>query len=236
MISFLRDCYVDIPDYLNNRLNVAYTKGGGPLMVETIEENFKLKVDGYVRVEFKDFEKIIDKLGGVEITLSDEEAEYLNSTNYISKRKYRNVKEGKQILNGNQALGYCRIRKKPTIDGIYDDWGRTSRQRRVLQQVYEKYRMKNAAELILVLNDVLPLATTNMKKSDLVYLMRLVLSLRIENVETLSIPTADSYQNSDIPERGIMGVLELDFESNIKEIDDFLNEEGEYEKPIHYYR
>ena len=44
------------------------------------------------------------------MTLEQREAEYLNTTNYISKKKYRNVKVGKQTLNGNQALGYAIVR------------------------------------------------------------------------------------------------------------------------------
>ncbi len=228
MISFLRDSYVRIPGYLDNKLNTAYQKGGGPLACETIETNFGVKVDGYIRVMFEDFEKIIDTLGGVEITLSKAEAKYLNSTNYISHKKYRNVKEGRQKLNGNQALGYCRIRKRPTIDGIYDDWGRTARQRTVLTQIYESYRDQSPMELISIMDDVLPLATTNMKKGDLIYLVRLVSALEIADVETMAVPVYGGYEDGDVPERGIGGVLSLDFAVNNQKIDDFLHEKGEY--------
>lgn len=71
--------------------------------------------------------------------LTESEVSYLNSTNYIRNKKYRNVKAGKQTLNGSQALGYCRIRKQgTTISGLRDDYGRTWRQRTVINAILIK--------------------------------------------------------------------------------------------------
>ena len=50
--------------------------------------------------------------------LTESEVSYLNSTNYIRNKKYRDVKAGKQTLNGSQALGYCRIRKQGTTINV----------------------------------------------------------------------------------------------------------------------
>ena len=80
------------------------------LLYQTIAKNFGIKIDNYCVVDFSTFEKVINKVGGVEISLEEKEAKYLNTTNYISKKKYRNVKVVKQTLNGNQALGYARVR------------------------------------------------------------------------------------------------------------------------------
>ena len=73
-----------------------------------------------MEIGFSAFTKIVDKVGGVEVELTESEANYLNSTNYIRSKKSRNVKVGKQTLNGAQALGYCRIRKGgvTTINGL----------------------------------------------------------------------------------------------------------------------
>ncbi len=87
---------------------------------QTIAKNFGIKIDKYCVVDFDTFEKVINEVGGIEIDLEEKEAQYLNTTNYISK-KYRNVKAGKHTLNGNQALGYSRIRyvvSKKSGDGI----------------------------------------------------------------------------------------------------------------------
>ena len=87
LTSLLRDSYVEIPGYKANKLNSAYSKGGVDLLIETIEKNYKIHIDGYASVNFEAFEKLVDMLGGVTIELGKEEAAYLNKTNYISKKK-----------------------------------------------------------------------------------------------------------------------------------------------------
>ena len=124
MISFLRDCLVELPGYLDNKMNDSYMRGGGPFVMEVIETNFNLQIDGYIHVGFDNFQDVIDRLGGVDIELTEEEAEYLCNTNYISMKKYRNVKPGWNTMNGNQALGYCRVRKRREIGGENDEIGR----------------------------------------------------------------------------------------------------------------
>ena len=74
-ISFLRDLYVQIPGYDDNRLNAAYAFGGFELIKETFNHNFGITVDGCLESDFEGFEKIIDAVGGVEIELTSEEAE-----------------------------------------------------------------------------------------------------------------------------------------------------------------
>ena len=77
MVSFMRDCYVSIPGYRDNKLNAAYNNGGGELVSKTIEQNFGVRPDGYIRVNFEAFRKVINKIGGVEVTLTEDEARYL---------------------------------------------------------------------------------------------------------------------------------------------------------------
>ena len=107
LTSILRDTLVDLPGYSQNKINAAYAKGGADYLIEVIEKNFKIQIDGYASVDFDSFEDIVDSLGGVEIELSQKEADYLNTTNYISDPANRNVVAGLQVLNGNQVVGYC---------------------------------------------------------------------------------------------------------------------------------
>ena len=76
--SFMRDMYVQIPGYKNNRINVAYMYGGMELLNETLEKNFGLHIDGNVEINFKHFAKLIDMVGGIELELSGPEANYIN--------------------------------------------------------------------------------------------------------------------------------------------------------------
>ena len=85
LTSLMRDMLVRIPGYQENKLNSAYQRGGVPLLYETIALNFDIKLDGCMLVNFDNFERIIDRLGGLEITLTGAESRYLNRTNYISK-------------------------------------------------------------------------------------------------------------------------------------------------------
>ena len=150
-----------------------------------------------MKVGFDDFEWIIDRLGGVEITLTEEEAEYLNKTKYITKKEYRNVVPGTQLMNGNQVLGYCRVRKVPNINGTSSDVGRTERQRIVLTKLFNKYKDTNIFTLLSVLNDCLPQVKTNISKSDMQDLMETVVENRILNLESFRIPVSGSFRELD---------------------------------------
>ena len=73
LLSFMRDTWVSIPGYGENKLNAAFTYGGAELTVKTIQANYGIKIDRYAIVDFKSFKNIIDKLGGIDIELTQEE-------------------------------------------------------------------------------------------------------------------------------------------------------------------
>lgn len=219
LTSLMRDMYVQIPGFSDNKLNAAYKNGGIALLEETIELNFGVAVDGYVLVDFDSFENVIDALGGVEIKLSKIEADYLNKKNYISKKKYRNVKPGKQILNGNQARGYTRIRYVRTANGLTDDWGRNYRQRKVLNAIFQEYKSKNVVELVGMLPDILSLVTTDLTKKDMLGYIGTILTINADKLETMSVPVQGSFT---MPYINGMSVLLPNLETNRKELHDFL--------------
>ena len=70
LTSFMRDLYVQIPGYMDNRLNAAYRYGGTDLMNETFKVNFGLEIDGNVMVDFDEFTEIIKIMGGVTLDIS----------------------------------------------------------------------------------------------------------------------------------------------------------------------
>ena len=125
LTSILRDTYIESEEYRSHKINSIFALGGAKAFVKVIEEKFRINIDGYAYINFDSFEKIIDYLGGISMELGDEEAEYLNTTNYISNPANRTVTPGWNELNGNQALGYCRIRLVKTLGGANDDYGRT---------------------------------------------------------------------------------------------------------------
>lgn len=219
LTSLMRDMYVMIPGYKDNKLNAAYHNGGGVLLAETIEQNFGVEIDGYVRVNFDAFEKIVNKLGGVEIELTSDEAHYLNTTNYISKKKYRNVVEGLQTLNGNQALGYCRVRYKTASNGEANDFGRTYRQRTVIKAIFDKYKHQNVVNMISIASELLSYVTTNLSKSEMLTYLSTAAGFGSLELETFRVPLDNSYDGQKVDGKS---VLVIDFDTNKQALRDFI--------------
>lgn len=220
LTSLMRDCYVQIPGYNDNKLNSAYSKGGVELLYQTIAKNFDIRIDGCVLVNFSNFEKIIDFLGGVEIELTSSEASYLNRTNYISEMSNRKVVAGKQIMNGNQALGYSRVRYRKAITGKSDDYGRTDRHRIVLNAIFDKYKDLNNVELLTMMYKMLPMLTTDITDKEFEFLLSKYLETGAKEMQQLRIPIDGAFKDN-VTIRG-MDPLVLDFDKNIEALHQFI--------------
>ncbi|MCD7824494.1 MAG: LCP family protein [Clostridiaceae bacterium] len=203
LTSLMRDMLVDMTtDGEVNRLNhsFSYGEGGVKNLYKTIAQNFNIKLDGYLKVNFNAFVKVINAVGGVEVELTQSEADYLNTTNYIKPKKYRTVKVGKQTLNGAQALGYCRIRKggTVTVNGLTDDYGRTWRQRTVLSALFDKVKGMSSSEWIDIANKVFKSISTDLDNDTIMSYMKDVISMGTLQVHQLQIPYEGYYfSNSD---------------------------------------
>ncbi|MDF2473105.1 MAG: cell envelope-related transcriptional attenuator [Anaerocolumna sp.] len=225
LTSLMRDLYVEIPGYNNNKLNSVYAKGGIDLLYEVIDLNFGIKMDGYALVNFGSFEDIVDILGGVEVTLTSNEAYYLNHTNYISDPANRTVKEGTQTMNGNQALGYVRVRYVSTSTES-NDFGRTQRQRAVLNAIFEKVKSKNIIQLGLQMNEILskvPIATDISQKDFNSYLEE-ALSLRVGELENYRIPSDGNFKNEKVQIGSLKQavLVPIDWDATRLEIKEFI--------------
>lgn len=222
LTSLLRDSYVEIPGYKANKLNSAFAKGGTDLLIETIEKNYKVQIDGYAYVNFESFEKLIDMLGGVTIELGKEEAAYLNKTNYISKKSNRNVVPGVNKLNGNQAMGYVRVRKVKTLGGANYDYGRVVRQQRVLKAIFNSMMSsKNLFKLISISKEALSYVTTDLSQKQIEVLMEAVVENKMTTLETSRIPVDGAFE---APKKynGIGYPLVIDWDKNRIELYKFI--------------
>jgi len=221
LTSLLRDTYVEIPGEKPNKLNSVYSAGGADLLVNTIEQNYRIRIDGFAHINFDAFEKIVNRLGGISIELGEEEAHYLNTTNYISIRENRTVVAGMNVLNGNQALGYCRVRKCVTLGGANDDYGRTLRQRRVLNAIFEKYKSQNFINLLSIMNECLGYVTTNVTASHIENSLENIVENKITTMKTLRIPANGIFET---PKKynGVEDPLVLDWDDNVKELYKFI--------------
>lgn len=211
LISIMRDSLVSIPGYLDNRVNAAYAIGGVSLLYETLKVNLGIEIDNYMLVNFENFENIVDALGGVDIELTETEAKYLNTTNYISKPEYRSVSAGMNHLNGNQALGYCRIRHVGTADHEYSDFGRTARQRQVLNAIYGSIGEKSYISLFTIANKCLPYITTDLDSEGIENCINLLAEIGTDGIENYRIPIGGTF--SDVRVRDML-VTQIDLEKN----------------------
>ena len=212
MTSILRDSYVEIPGYGTNRINHAYQMGGAALMIQTIENNFKIPIDSYAKVDFFSFMGIIDKLGGVPITVTQEELGYLNG--YIAEintlqglpvNDGQLAQAGSYQLNGKQALAYSRIRY------IGTDFARTERQRTVLDGLFQQLKTASPKELYEVAATILPDITTNIGNMDLTKMIaKSVFYMKYDIIQN-RIPMDGTWNDLVV---GGQEVLEIDFEAN----------------------
>lgn len=216
MTSLLRDMYVQIPGYQDNRINAAYVFGGLQLMNKTLELNLGVKVDGNFVIEFEGFAKVIDLVGGVDITLTQAEANFMNKNAHDSKMKGQ-FQAGKMRLYGEDALFYARIRK------IDSDFGRAQRQRTVMMAVYEKCKNLSLTQLYNLMDEVLPLMTTDLTNSQIMgYAGEFLPVLSEIKIETLHIPVDGTYRNARIRN---MAVLVPDLEANRRVLAEIISAE-----------
>ena len=221
LTSLLRDTLVNIPGHSPNKLNAVYGQGGASLLVETVEQNYRIKIDGYASINFDAFESVVNLLGGVSIQLGEEEAKYLNTTNYISNKAYRNVVPGWNVLNGNQALGYVRVRRVPTLGGANDDYGRTLRQRRAMTAIFNKYKGKNLFDLLSITQKCLGYVKTNVTQEQIELMLEDVVENVITSLDTFRVPVNGMFDDPS-SYGGVSFPLVLDWESNIKELYEFI--------------
>ena len=206
LTSIMRDSYVTIPGYYDTKINAAFGHGGINLLYETIAYNYNLRLDGSAIVSFKTFQKIIDELGGIDIEITPAEAQYLNTTNYVSKKSNRTLKPGMNHMNGNQALGYARVRYRATLDGSVDDFGRTSRHRRVMAAIFKEVKKSNPITLVKLLDTVFSQVQTDIKKSNASSYLAEVMELSIDGVplDNLRLPIDGSYQGVNINRQAVV--------------------------------
>ncbi len=201
MTSFMRDMYVEIPGYDKNKMNATYAFGGMKLLNKTLEMNFGVHVDGNIEVDFDGFTKVVDLVGGIDIKLSSAEAAYLNKFGHAAE-------PGMNHLDGAAALMYARDR---TSGG--SDFGRTQRQRNVINLLFQKCKKMSISQLNKLMNNVLPMVTTDLTNKEILsYAADIFPMLSGAEIKTQRIPADDTYSYG-YSDKG-RSVLFVDFEAN----------------------
>ena len=163
LTSFLRDSYT----YMNiggqeryDKTNHSYSWGGAAKLMEVLSDNYKINIDHFVTINYRSFIDAVNVLGGVNVMVTDAEANFMNRTT-----KMKGFESGPSVnLDGEHALVFARIRK---LDGEPE---RTERQRRLLTAVISSVRNATLSDINNAINTFLPFITTNYNKSEVMSL------------------------------------------------------------------
>lgn len=214
MTSFMRDVWLYIPQLnVSDRLNRAFYAGGPVYLEDTLESYFGVDIDRYVVVDFNQFIKIVDDLGGLDLYVTPDEANGyewedpdgdntrgmqnpLDEQNAILGKPWgtdyiemsRDI-EGEVIhLNGNQALAYSRIRHVGNVD-----FDRTRRQRIVISEIIKKAKGASLITLHNLLEDILPNVSTNITKEEAANLVLNVFDYLSYEVQEFRVPEDNTF-------------------------------------------
>lgn len=232
MTSFQRDSYVYVDGYGYDKLTNAYAYGGPKLTIQTIESNFGVKVDRYAVVDYASFIDIIDVLGGIDLELTQDEIDYINYQLYKNKQSDTRTTitdaPGKVHLTGQQALWYARNRGLDSSEegiGIAgDDWDRTSRQRKLLETMFNDMKDADLTQIISIVGKVGPLVTTNLKKDEITALVSHSMTYLTYSVEQYTVPEEGQwYYMNDTPVGSVIAFSDL--ETQRKLFAEFIYEE-----------
>ncbi|SUY45829.1 cell envelope-like transcriptional attenuator domain-containing protein [Clostridium putrefaciens] len=204
LTSIMRDSYIFFGDDKVNKLNYAYHYGGPELSVKTINENYDLDIRDYVKVDFNGLDNIIDGLGGIEMDITSEELPIINGLK----------KGGKQTLNGAQAVIYSRIRKVGN-----NDYGRTDRQRKVMQEILRKLNSVPVTQYRKLISSLSEYVETSISTTELVGMASKSSGFKNSRMEELRIPLDGTHKDEYINN---LFYLKWNKEKNVQGIHDFI--------------
>ncbi len=242
LCSIYRDCYLNvIKDYYGNdnyytKANAAYNYGGAGQFLSMLNLNLDLNITEYMTVDFTALAKVVDLLGGLDITMTRFEALTLNNYNVETSEvcgvDYEELElpdssefDGAMTrsfhCNGSQAVSYCRIRYTTG-----NDFRRASRQRVVLQLIKEKAASAGISTLDSILNAVLPMVTTNIDNMKLLTLATSAISYEMDSDDQAGFPFVHAEDDGSLT--GEDAVIPVTLSYNVQQLHQFLFPDEEY--------
>ena len=185
LVSLYRDTFLNLSTDTYNKANLAYSKGGPKQAIAMLNMNLDLNITDFVTIGFEGVINAIDSIGGIEINVTEAEIVHLNNfqISMVGKQDGLNAagepnfvatpgvdyepvtQPGLQKLNGLQATAYMRIRQ------VGNDFGRTQRQRTVIEKVAKKALTMNPSTLNGIAESVFPQVATSLELSEILELL-----------------------------------------------------------------
>lgn len=245
MTSILRDSLVHIEGNgydENNKINAAYAYGGAELAIRTLNQNFGLRIEDYVTINFVNMAAVIDACGGVILEVTADEIDEINqnfqnliweveqkksqdmAAGVYDERTYPNILDSDYMhatadvaeyqLNGNQAVSYGRIRN------IGSDFARVERQQKVLAALITQIKRLNVTDYPNMVKQLMPYCETSLELDDVISMLP-ILTTNFE-IESISVP--DIEYETDL--RDVAYDLVYDLSGAAKRMSAFMFEEG----------
>ena len=229
IVSIMRDSLVAIEKdgrTSYRKINSAYATSP-ELAIKTINQNFGLDISEYATVNFFGMAEIIDAVGGIdaELTYQEVSTTHKDGFNGLVKRHCKTIgvdpephyitTAGKHHLNGIQAVAYSRIRKYVNIWGTNNDFGRTDRQRYVMEQLFNKALTLEKSKYVKLVKALIPYTETSLSYSEIMGLAFDVL-LSSPTFEQTRMPLSEYQMRSpNIPSVGSVVYYDLHFAKDL---------------------
>ena len=203
LVSVYRDTYLNIGEDMYNKANAAYANGGYKWAINMLNQNLDLDITDFVTVNMNALVEVVDALGGFDFELTAEEVVHMNNycveTSEITGQPYTRIEPevaGTYHLNGVQSVSYTRIRY---TEG--NDYKRTERQRELISKIVAKAKKADINSLIAIMDNVFPMISTSLTKSDIISMGMNMLSYELG--DTCGFPfehrTSEICGSSEIP-------------------------------------
>jgi LCP family protein required for cell wall assembly len=174
-LSLMRDLRVEVPGYGTQKINAAYQFGGPRLAIRTIRQFTGIPINHIALVDFAQFQKLIDDLGGVDIDVPEK----IHSNKFDCPFKTQaqcdrwpgwRFAKGEQHMDGHRALIYSRIREN-LLDPSESDATRGARQQQVIQAIGNKLTgFSTLAQMPFIGGDLVRPIATDLSAGQLVQL------------------------------------------------------------------
>lgn len=206
-------------------LTHTFRYGGAQMMVEEIRDSYLVDVNRYIRINIRTLVKLIDAIGGIDVELTQTEADHLDHPEGTFTEGYAkgigmedeeqfDLAAGTNHLNGVTAMVYARTRY------IDDDWHRVQRQRKVIMAAAEKLSKLSASKMISTLDAVVPLVQTDLSETEVAELLTLAPTFMGAEIQQITIPADGTYGSM----KGMDGrsMYAVDFNANAKILKEML--------------
>lgn len=242
MSSIYRDTWLQIStndDTVKYRkINSAYSIGGAKSVINTLNKNMDLHISDYVTVNFQGLATIIDMLGGLDMTITEDERYYINhyidETSAVTGIKASKVKEAGLVhLDGIQAVSYCRIRYctyyYPDGTTVSNDMGRTARQRYVLSLMIDKAKSAGVSKVLDIVERVFKgednIIRTSISYDDMIDMIPVF--LEFDMGETRGFPFTYDFPDSELT-NGQSALVPGGLVYNVRKLHEFLYGDDSY--------